>query len=97
MRDPTTVADCGTGGGGTGNLSGQAWQYVATGAEGDAFTVTLPTPNANANYIIEATGGGLAAFLLFDTDTYTANDFRLKCSAAPTAGDVINLLLVEKT
>ena len=75
MRPAPNVNDCGTGGGGGGGaISGQAWQYMATGLEGDAFIVTLPTPNVDTNYNIYVTGGGMAAFLLFDTDTYTVTD-----------------------
>ena len=87
------AASSGGGGGGGGSGNAQRFTYVATGAEGDTFTLNLPAARANANYIAQVTGGGLAGQLLFDTPRtqYTVNSFQVKASAPLVAGDVLNI------
>lgn len=74
----------------------QSFIYVATGSEGAAFVVALPTSMPSTNYGARASGAGMAAFLEFDAPTATllVDRFTLVCSAAPTAGDKI-LITVE--
>jgi hypothetical protein len=70
---------------------GYSFAYVATGAEDPSgFPVVFPVARPDANYVVTATCGDVAALLLLATKTYTATQFICKASAALTVGDVIN-------
>lgn len=79
----------------SGGSTGSGFFYVATGAEGPSFQVVFPTPPGTTNYMVQASGAGLANQLTFDCpqSQYQATRFRLDCSAAPTAGDIIAISL----
>lgn len=93
------VAAAGAGGGGSG--SSLAFTYTATGAEGDTFTVTLPSAMPSDDYVVQATLGEAAAFLAVaipdGVGDRTVTDFICWTSVAPTIGDTIDFYVVERT
>lgn len=84
--EPDTGCECE--GGGT------FFSYTATGSEGDTFTVTLPE-EISGDYAVIVTCGDVDYQLTFSTDTHTSTNFRLLCSSAPAAGDVIYFTIGE--
>lgn len=73
---------------------GTFFSYTATGLETDTFTVTLPDA-ITGTYAVIVTCGDVDAQLTFSTDTHTSTTFRLLCSSAPAAGDVIYFTVGE--
>lgn len=78
-----------------GASTGTGFFYVATGTEGASFPVVFPVAPGTTSYMVQASGAGLANFIAFDCPQtqYQADRFRLDCSAAPAAGDVIAVSL----
>jgi len=87
------------GGGNTGNM--QSFSFTATGAEGSDFFVTLPTARANDNYGVHGSLGGAAVIFGMDFPDLVAGDrtttqFRVQTTAAVTAGDRIDFLVLDR-
>ncbi len=93
------VAAAGSGGGGSGTT--QAFTYTATGVEGDVFTVTLPAAMPSDDYVVVHTMGQAASFLAVaipdGAGDRTTSDFVCWTSVAPTAGDTIDFIVMERT
>jgi hypothetical protein len=90
------------GGGSSSGGAAQAFTYVATGAEGSDFFITLPVAQANDNYIPSVSNGGVADILIFDMPDIIAGDrtttqFRIITSASIQAGDRLDVLIFSRT
>lgn len=70
----------------------QSFEYIATGAEAQQFTVTIPVAQPDALYQVRYMLGTVQrAFTVQLVDgTETVNDFDVIVSTTPTAGDVIH-------
>lgn len=97
MRTPATAGDCG-GSSGPAGTGAQAFEYTAVAASDD-FVIPLPTDEADTNYFAQVTGGGLAAFLIFDVVNAdnALNQIHVKTSAPTTIGDVMNVAIWRRT
>lgn len=90
----------GTGGGG--GSTDQIFTYPATGAEGTDFFITLPAARLDDNYIPQVTCGGVATIMAFDLPDLLVGDrtttqFRVITTVAPTAGDLLDVTVQERT
>lgn len=86
-------------GGGSGGLTGnqQVFRYIATGAEGSDFFVTLPAARASDVYRVVALLSGVALIVGLDCPDILAGDrtttqFRVVSTASVSAGDQIDFL-----
>lgn len=92
-----------TGGGGSGSLKNvQAFQYVATGAEGSDFSVPLPAGRANDLYQLQCTQGDVTVIVAYQFPNLLVGDrtttqFRMVTSAAVSAGDTFMFLVYDPT
>ena len=84
-------------GGGGGNR--QAFVYVANGGEGAVFNVPFPAARTTTNYAVLVMGNGLEKFLVFDAPQagFALDHFQLTCSAAPSNGDKIAIIVQDLT
>lgn len=96
---PFIVIGGGAGGGGAiGNL--QSFRYVATGAEGSDFFVSLPAARPTDNYRVEICCSGVTSILTFDLPDLVAGDrtttqFRVISSASVSALDQFDITVVD--
>jgi len=77
----------------------RGFYYECDGTEGNDFPVPIPLASrpTTTSYIATVTGGGLSSFLMFDAprDDIAPTAFRLKTSAAVSAGDVLSVVITE--
>jgi len=102
--DQTTISGDGTSerplraiAGGTSNIVG--FEYTVQPGDTDTIVVTLPAERADTNYIAIASGLVLADFLLFQCPpaAYTLTTLVVQCNATPTPGDIIGIVIVQKS
>lgn len=76
----------------------QTFRYVATGAEANPFTVTMPTPMPTNNYNVFIQMAGPAANAIKDSRplvaTYTPTTFGVELGGAIQVGDIFQFLVV---
>lgn len=79
--------------------SPQRFRYVANGAEGSSFTITLPAARANAGYMVFCTLADVAAGLAFSLPTAgrTINDFPMLTSGDLSNGDTLEFFVTDPT
>lgn len=91
------IAAPSSGGGGVTGI--QAFTYVCTGAEGTNFTVTLPAPRADADYVVVPGLAGVNTTYAIDINDAlrTVNDFNVDTSAPVIAGDQIDFVVMQRS
>lgn len=79
--------------------SPQRFRYVANGAEGSSFTITLPAARANAGYMVFCTLADVAAGLGFSLPTAgrTINDFPMLTTGDLSNGDTLEFFVIDPT
>jgi hypothetical protein len=95
------VVTGGGGGGGGGSGNPQAFRYIATGAEGSDFFVTLPAARPTDIYRVSVVCSGVTSIVDFDAADLLVGDrtttqFRLITSASLTAGDQFDILVFDQ-
>lgn len=73
----------------------QHFQYVATGAEGRSFTVTLPSTRADANYGVHISSETGVSSFAYTINTKTAVDFGVNAGAQLPVGAVLTILVED--
>lgn len=96
---PFVVAGATSSGGGGGS-SVTTIRYVATGAEGSDFFVTLPAARANDTYKVSASCAGVAQIFGMDMPDLLAGDrtltqFRVVTTGSLTVGDQIDFIVAD--
>lgn len=81
--------------------SSQVFRYVATGAEANPFTVTLPAARPDTSYNVQLTMGGPAANPFKDARplvaTFTTTTFDVELGGAIDAGDIFMFTVSQLT
>ena len=79
----------------------QVFQYIATGAEANPFTVAFPAARLSTNYNVQITMGGPAANAFKDfralVSSFTINGFDIELGAAIDAGDIFMITVEDLT
>lgn len=88
--------------GGGGSDTTQRFTYECDGSEGSDFFITLPAARADDDYIPQVTNGGVTELLVFDCPDIVAGDrtttqFRVITSAAVQAGDLLDVVVGQRT
>jgi len=91
----------GSGGGGGGGSGVSIQRYIATGAEGTDFMVTLTVPQATDLYSVSPANAGVANIVAYDCPDVLAGDrtttqFRVVTTGALTLDDIIDFMIVER-
>ena len=74
--------------------------YTATGSEGSSFTIPFPTTRADANYVASVALSAQAMSwysVRAPTSGYTTTGIAVLTGIAPTAGDTIVVVIMERT
>ncbi len=94
-----TVTVSGGGGGGGGTFSGQLFQYVVTGLEGDlsALTITLPVAELSTGYLVFVTQEQATYQLGYNVQNASKGlgSFVLTLSGLATANDIFSFMVIQ--